>query len=69
MKHERSKCCQQHFGYAGTRQLAGIAKERKSESEHNERTNSSLAVWTEHTKKDQNKLVGFVRGETKGTKE
>lgn len=51
------------------RQLAGTAKERKSESEHNERTNFSLAVWTEHAKqKDQTKLVGFVRRETKGTK-
>lgn len=48
------------------RQLAGIVKARRSESEYNEKTNSSLAVWTEHAKKK--KLVGFVRGETKGAK-
>lgn len=33
------------------RQLAGIVKARRSESEYNEKTNSSLAVWTEHAKK------------------
>lgn len=42
-------------------------KARRSESEYNEKTNSSLAVWTEHAKKKK-KLVGFVRGETKGAK-
>lgn len=47
------------------RQLAGIAKERKSESEYKEKTNSSLAAWSMQIK---TKLVGFVRGETKGAK-
>lgn len=35
------------------RQLAGIAKERRSESEYNERANSSSAVGTEHANKNQ----------------
>lgn len=49
------------------RQLAGIAKERKSESECNERTNSSLAVWTEHANKNQ--VSGICKSRDKRCKE
>lgn len=50
------------------RQLAGIVKVRRSESEYNEKTNSSLAVWTEHAKKKK-KVSGICKRRDKRCKE